>query len=176
MKHKFLEEMKEKITSARQAYTKVTEEKVKYRFGYDEIETNNRYIHNYELFTDKSVHKPSIFSQEEQFAPMQAQVRLSPAMPKAKGVVHIKKKVYDFKSISEFIYFNKESSKEDKTKQLKLQDIDKLETEEEFQRSYQDYQLSYEILQLFREVNSEGDDPDEDKDVLAGRKFVRNDR
>jgi len=37
MKDRFLNEMKEKITSARQAYTKVMEEKAKYRFGYDEI-------------------------------------------------------------------------------------------------------------------------------------------
>ena len=151
MKNRFLEDMKEKITSARRAYTKVTEEKVKYRFGHNEIEHNNLQIFNISLFAEeKGTDKPSTLNDDSQFDPMTSQIRLVNPRSKAKGTVQISEKHYDFKNIAEFVYFNKESRKEDKTKQLRLRDIDQLDTEEEFQRNYQDYQLSFEIMQLFQ--------------------------
>lgn len=55
------------------------------------------------------MHKPSIHSNESQFAPLVAQVRLPQA--KNKRGVQIQEKKYDFKNITEFIYFNKEPSK-----------------------------------------------------------------
>ena len=52
MKAKFIEQMNEKITSARAAYTKVTEQKVKYKFGQDQISNLNAAIKEIQLFSE----------------------------------------------------------------------------------------------------------------------------
>lgn len=63
MKHKFLELMNEKITEARKAYSKVIEEKVKYRFGHNEMERMKKDIPEIEIYNDaKNVYKPSMVS------------------------------------------------------------------------------------------------------------------
>lgn len=113
MKTRFLEKIKEDITSARQAYTKVTEDKVRYRFGYNEIEFNNKQIPEYSLIDDKIEAKtsPQGAGTSQRFEPNVSQIRLPVSPVKGKGPVRILKKDYDFKSITEFIYFNKESAK-----------------------------------------------------------------
>lgn len=128
MKQKFVSDVNETITNARAAYTKVTGEKPRYRFGHNEIENINKMIKDIEIFNEhKKASKKNLNSSESIF---QNNVRYDTRPNKTKKGIRIVDKNYDFKEINEFIYFNKEGINEDKSKTLKLRDIEKVGTPE----------------------------------------------